>query len=80
MSLVYTCPRCLTSQALVPNIMAPAPDGIYVECPACGAVAVHHPGPHALPLLQTWAGINAEVDVQMFARQLDRCDPSEVCR
>ena len=80
MTLLYTCPRCLTAQALVPNIMAPAPDGIYVECPNCAAVAIHRPGPRALPLLRQWAGINAEVEAQMFARQLDRCDPVEACR
>ena len=73
MSCAYTCPACLSCQALYPNIMGPAPvSGVFVACPSCHEVAVHHPHPKLADDLRTWAAVSAEVDVQLFRRQLDR--------
>ena len=73
MSVAYYCPACLTSQALYPNILGPAPaSGVFVACPSCHEVAVHHPHPKLADDLRTWAAVSAEVDVQLFRRQLER--------
>ena len=73
MTLTYHCPGCFTSQALYPNVMAPAPDtGVWVQCPDCEAVALHHTHPSVAEMTRTWASIAAEVDVALFRRQLER--------
>ena len=73
--ITFTCPGCWRVQALYPNIMSPGPDlSVYVVCPEpdCHEVAVHHPHPKLADDLRTWAAVSAEVDVQLFRRQLDR--------
>ncbi len=71
--LTFTCPACMTSQLPYPNVMSPAPvTGVFVACPDCEAVAVHHPRPADARKLRTWAAVSAEVDVQLFRRRLDR--------
>ena len=71
--LTFLCPGCFTDQALYPNVTAPAPQtGVWVICPDCNAVALHHAHPSVAEMTRTWASICAEVDVQMFRRQLDR--------
>lgn len=75
MSLVYTCPepRCFSTQAVYPNVLGPAPSsGVFVACPACGSVAVHHPHPSCARALREWAQRVVEVEVANFSRQLDR--------
>jgi hypothetical protein len=75
MSLVYTCPqpRCFTVQAVYPNVLGPAPvDGIFVACPNCQSVAVHHPHPSCAEAVRGWAARVVEVEVAMFRGQLDQ--------
>ena len=73
MSVAYTCRGCFTTQALYPNLSACGPwPWVFVTCPDCNAVALHHTHPSVAEMTRTWASICAEVDVQVFRRQLER--------
>ena len=72
MSTAWTCPKCFVGQALYPNVVADARDGIYVQCPGCGAVAVHHPHPSTAKALRKWARRVVAADVEMVCRAVAR--------
>ena len=66
MSVAYYCPACKQPQALYANVAAPGPDrSVYVTCPDCQAVAVHHPHPCQVESLREWARRVVAVDVEV---------------
>jgi hypothetical protein len=71
--IVFTCPACLTAQALVPNLLAPGPDeSVWVCCPDCGADRIKHTPARNRRVLREWAAMSVEVDCSIFRGQLDR--------
>ena len=73
MSVAYTCRGCFTTQALYPNLSACGPwPWVFVTCPDCSTVSAHRPHPALVEATRRWAAVSAEVDVQLFRRQLDR--------
>lgn len=71
----WTCPNCFVGQALHPNVLAPSPDGVFVACPDCSAIAIHHPHPSTVRALREWAQrvVSADVDwaCRMFEQEAD---------
>ena len=68
----WTCPNCFVGQALYPNVVAPSPDGLYVQCPDCDAIAIHHPHPSTAKALRDWAERVVSADVESVCRQVAR--------
>ena len=69
----WTCPKCFVGQALYCNVVAPGPDnGLYVQCPGCEAIAIHHVHPSAVKALQAWAERVVAADVELVCREVAR--------
>ena len=73
MSVAYTCRGCFTVQALYPNLTSCGPfPWVFVTCPDCSVVSAHRPHPALVEATRRWAQVCADVDVQLFRRQLDQ--------